>query len=57
MGTYKAGQQNRRILSKNNTGTYMLSVPIELIRELKWQNGQKLKLEKRGKSIVITDWK
>lgn len=57
MGTYKAGQQNKRVLSKNNTGTYTLSVPIELVRALKWQTGQKLVLEKRGKTIVISDWK
>lgn len=56
MGTYKAGEQNKRVLSKNNTGTYTLSVPIELIRQLRWQNGQKLVLEKRGKTIVISDW-
>ena len=57
VGTYKAGQQNRRILSKNNTGTYTVSLPIELIRQLKWQDGQKLSLEKRGKTIVISDLK
>lgn len=57
VGTYKAGQQNRRTLSKNNTGTYTLSVPIEVVRQLKWQDGQKLVLEKRGKTVVITDAK
>jgi Ni/Co efflux regulator RcnB len=57
MGTYKAGEQNKRVLSKNNTGTYTVSLPIELVRQLKWQDGQKLSLEKRGKTIVITDWK
>lgn len=57
MGTYKAGQQNQRVLSKNNTGTYTLSIPIEIIRALKWQTGQRLTLEKRGKSIILTDHK
>jgi hypothetical protein len=57
MGTYKAGSQNKRVLQKNNTGTYTVSVPIELIRELKWQSGQKLTLEKRGKTIVIGDFR
>jgi antitoxin component of MazEF toxin-antitoxin module len=57
MGTYKAGQQNNRTLQKNNTGTYSVTVPIELVRQLKWQTGQKLVLEKRGKTIVIADWK
>lgn len=57
MGTFKAGQSNKRILQKNNTGTYTVTVPIELVRQLKWQDGQKLTLAKRGKSIVISDWK
>ncbi|MDZ7785800.1 MAG: hypothetical protein U5L95_01625 [Candidatus Saccharibacteria bacterium] len=56
MGTYKAGEQNQRVLSKNNTGTYTVSVPIEMIRQLKWQDGQRINLEKRGKTIVISDW-
>ena len=56
MGTYKAGEQSVRTLQKNNTGTYTVSVPLELIRQLKWQAGQKVTLEKRGKTIVITDW-
>lgn len=57
MGTVRAGQQNTRVLQKNNTGTYTVSLPIELVKTLNWQAGQKLTIEKRGKSIVITDWK
>ena len=57
MGTYKAGQQNNRVLTKNNTGTYTLSLPIEFVRQLKWQDGQKLTLEKRGQTIILKDFK
>lgn len=57
MGTYKAGQQNRRVLQKNNTGTYTVSVPIELVRQLKWQDGQRVVFEKRGKTIIISNVK
>ena len=56
MGTSKSGEEEVRVLSKNNTGTYMVSLPIRIVRQLKWQSGQKLSVEKRGKSIVITDW-
>jgi len=56
MGTYKAGQQGVRVLQKNNTGTYTVSLPVELIRALKWQEGQKVNIEKRGKNIIISDW-
>ena len=57
MGTYKAGQQGVRTLQKNNTGTYTVSLPVEVIRALKWQEGQKVNIEKRGKNIIISDWK
>lgn len=56
MGNVKAGSEKVRILQKNNTGTYSLSLPIELVRMLKWQTGQKLTVAKRGRTIVISDW-
>ncbi len=56
MGTTKAGQQHVRSISKNSTGTYQVTLPIGLVRELKWQQGQKVTVVKRGKSLVITDW-
>lgn len=56
MGTRKAGEQQVRNLTQNRTGTYSISLPIELIRQLKWQQGQKLVVSKRGKNLVIEDW-
>lgn len=56
MGTVKAGEHNVRVLQKNNTGSYSVSLPVEVIRALKWQQGQKLTVEKRGKTLVIQDW-
>lgn len=57
MGTYKAGQSNQRVLTKTNTGSYTISLPIEFVRQLKWQDGQKLTLEKRGQTIILKDFK
>jgi hypothetical protein len=56
MGARKAGEQQVRNLTQNRTGTYSISLPIELIRALKWQQGQKVVVSKRGKNLVIEDW-
>jgi len=53
----------RRLVNKNvrkvfkKSGSYCLTVPIEIIRELKVREGQKMIVKKRGKKIVIEDWK
>jgi hypothetical protein len=57
MGARKAGEQQIRNLTQNRTGTYSVSLPIELVRSLKWQQGQKLIVSKNGKNLVIKDWK
>lgn len=57
MGDTKAGHEKVRVLQKNNTGTYSVSLPIELVRLLRWQSGQKLTIEKRGRTIIISDQK
>ena len=57
MGARKAGEQQVRNLTQNRTGTYSISLPIELIRALNWQQGQKVVVSKSGKKLVIEDWK
>lgn len=57
MGARRAGEQQIRNLTQNRTGTYSISLPIELIRQLNWQQGQKLTVSKKGKTLVIEDWK
>jgi hypothetical protein len=39
------------------SGTYLVSLPVEYIRKLKWKGKPKVVIELRGKSIVVTDWK
>lgn len=56
MGTVKAGQHNVRVLQKNNTGSYSVSLPVEVVRQMRWQQGQKLTVEKRGNALLIQDW-
>jgi len=48
-----------RKLSKVGGGkTYSITLPVEIIREFKWKEGQKLVVERnKGKTIKISDWK
>ena len=54
----------RRVVSEENIRnilkvrrSYYVSLPIKAVREFKWKEGQKVVVEKRGKEIVIKDWK
>ena len=54
----------RRIMSEENVRniqkskrSYYVTLPIQVMREFRWKEGQKVVVEKRGKEIVIKDWK
>ena len=54
----------RRKIQNRNTrklftrgGSTGLTIPKELLKELKWRKGQKIVVKKRGKKLVIEDWK
>lgn len=36
---------------------YVLVIPVEFIRHLKWRERQKLDITLEGKHLVIKDWK
>ena len=55
MATTEHEYWKERIIQRNNTGTYTISVPVDIIRDLKWQQGQRVVLERKGKIIVIKD--
>jgi antitoxin component of MazEF toxin-antitoxin module len=44
----------RKVFKKS--GSYCVTVPIEIIKDLKIREGQKLEFRKRGGDIVISDW-
>jgi len=52
----------RKLVDKNirkilkNGDSYAVTIPIEMIRELKWKEKQKVVVKKRGKRIIIVDW-
>jgi phosphate uptake regulator len=56
MGTRSVGEQRVRTLQKTNTGTYTVSLPIQLVRDLRWQDGQKVIIRRSGKKLIVEDW-
>ncbi len=56
MARRKLENRNVRKLSKNSNGTYSVTLPIEMVRELKWRGGQKLVVDKSRNKIIIKDW-
>jgi hypothetical protein len=58
MGRKKIENRNIRNLQKTGGGaTYMVTLPIEIIRDLGWKSKQKLQINKHGEGILIRDWK
>lgn len=58
MPRQKTGNEQIRKLQKTgqNSSTYMVTLPLNLINELGWQKKQKVVVEKHGNTLVIKDW-
>ena len=52
----KIENRNIRTLYKSGSGSYSLTLPIEIIRAFKWREKQKVTVKKSGKNIIISDW-
>ena len=50
-------KRHERKIQKATNGSYRITLPIEVIRELRWRDGQKIVVKKRGQGIAIEDWK
>lgn len=50
-------EKKTRKIMKNERGNYYVNIPKEVVRKLKWQEGQKVVVANIGKTIVIKDWK
>jgi len=59
MGRLKIEDHNTRKLFKVGNGTYSVTLPVDIIRALNWQEGQKVIVKRDGgrKRVVIEDWK
>lgn len=52
----KIDKRNVRNIQKSHS-TYYITIPLELIKDLKWQERQKVEVYKYGKDkIIIKDW-
>ncbi len=47
--------RNIRKLYKHSK-SYAVTIPVEIIRELGWQERQKVEFKRVGRRIVIEDW-
>ncbi|MEX2033042.1 MAG: hypothetical protein WD889_00580 [Candidatus Colwellbacteria bacterium] len=56
MGRRAIPEENVRNLQKSRR-SYYLNLPIQMVRQLGWKVSQKVVVEKRGKEIIIKDWK
>ena len=57
MARRKLRNKNVRKLARMGGSSIGLTLPIEILRQLKWREKQKVVVKKRGKGILISDWK
>jgi hypothetical protein len=57
MGARKSNEQHVRNLTQNSTGTFSLSLPISVVRDLGWRRGQKVVVSLKGGKLVVADWR
>jgi len=58
MARRKLTERNIRKLTRTGGGkSISVTIPIELVRELKWKDRQKVVITKRGTTLTIKDWK
>lgn len=57
MSGRKIENRNIRKITKVAGGaSYSVTLPIEMVRKLKWKERQKVAVSLRGKTISIKDW-
>lgn len=55
MGNVPIYRRLVRRLTKNNSGTLSVSIPIEHALELGWKKGDYVDVERRGSQVVISE--
>ena len=56
MPTRKSNKNNIRNLTKLGGHSLAVTIPIEMVRELKWKERQKVVVSLKNKKITIQDW-
>jgi len=57
MAYRKYSQRNTRKLIKLGAGSLALTLPVELVKKLKWKEAQKVVVKKIRGGIQVKDWK
>jgi antitoxin component of MazEF toxin-antitoxin module len=52
----KINKKEVRKITKLGGHSLGVTIPIEIVRELKWRERQKVVVKKSGKKIIIQDW-
>jgi bifunctional DNA-binding transcriptional regulator/antitoxin component of YhaV-PrlF toxin-antitoxin module len=54
----KLSERNiRKLTHAGRNASILVTLPIEIIRELGWRAKQKVIVKKRGDKLIIEDWK
>ena len=46
----------RKLTKVGGGRSYSVVIPMEMVKDLRWQERQKLVIKRKGKEIVIKDW-
>lgn len=58
MGTVEQGEEHIRKIQTTGEdgGSYMITLPRELVEKQGWRKGQKVTVHAYGKKLIIEDW-
>lgn len=57
MANRPQSERNVRSITRSSGGSYLVTLPIEYVKALKWREKQKVVVEYSAGRIVIKDWK
>ncbi len=57
MSRRKLEDKNIRKISRMGGSSLGVTLPVDILRELKWREKQKVVVRKSGGKIIIEDWK
>ncbi len=57
MGVRKQNEKNIRKLTKLGGKSLAVTLPVEMVEKLRWKEKQKVRIVKKGRHLIIKDWK
>ena len=56
MAQQKEQNKNIRKLTRVGRGSISVTIPVEMVKQLKWKERQKVVLSLKNKKVTIQDW-